>query len=205
MHSLVTNARGVATSIVVIALTTSRNILSLRRLCELPDIGERNSTRTGRKRALRKRASGRRRTSVIRHPVSNGSRTRVLPYVLGGDHAVATLLLRRNSGTINARPKARLVNSIHPRKQVCLLLRQQPTALFLIEKNDGLRSKTLTGRGLTARCASALPNSDARATLLSSRYKRPLNNTRNPNPAASNFPRFPAQVFALAPGGLFSQ
>jgi len=54
-----------------------------------------------------------------------------------------------------------------------------------------------------AASASDLPSSAA--LVPSSRYTRPLKRTRNPKPAASILPRFPAQVFVFEPGGLLSQ
>ena len=57
----------------------------------------------------------------------------------------------------------------------------------------------------TACNASALPMRCAFASDLSSAYRRPLNSTRKPNPAASTAARCPAQGFVFDPGGLFSQ
>src|ERR1700674_2827217 len=57
----------------------------------------------------------------------------------------------------------------------------------------------------TATAASFLPSVLGSAGALSSRYKRPLNNTRKPNPFEVRTSRLPSQVFEVSFGGVLSQ
>jgi len=157
MHSLISAARSVATSVGVIAPATRRHVPSPRRLRELPNIGEHNSTRAGRRRAPRNRASGRWRTSIVRHPVTDVSSAGVSPNVFGGDHAATAFLRRHHPGAIDTGAKSGANHAINPSKQVRLLRGQQASAFFLIEKDDRARRKSFSPGRRYRRVCVGLP------------------------------------------------
>ena len=108
----------------------------------MPDLGKANSARCWAGRLLRKCASRRWRTGIVRSPVHNLARTRVLANVFRG-HDVS-LVARGHAGTINSRTESGADNAIYPGVDVALLLREHAPALLLIQKDQSASSKALS-------------------------------------------------------------
>ncbi len=86
--------------------------------------------------------SGRWRTGIVRSPVHDLARTRVLPNVFRCDYV--SLVARGHAGTINSRTQSGTDNSIYPGVDVGLLLREHAPALLLIQKDQSANSKALS-------------------------------------------------------------
>ena len=114
----------------------------------MPDLGKANPARSWAGRLVRKCTSGRWRTRVVRSPVHNFARTRVLPNVFRGDDI--SLVARSHAGTIDSRTESSSDESIHPGVNVSPLLREHAPSLLLIQKDQSARSKALSS-GCTRR------------------------------------------------------
>jgi len=138
--------RGIAVSVGVVGRTTGRHIGPLRRLRELPNIGEVNATFSGDWRAFWKDAPWRRRAGIVCDPVDDFSGAGILADIACGNDVFTTFLLGRNTGTINAGAKSPCGHAIYPRVDVGFLLGQHAAALLLIEKDDRFRRKAFPAR-----------------------------------------------------------
>src|SRR3954466_10084149 len=142
---------------IVVGGAPGRNVAPLWRLSKLPYFRKVYSAfgRTG--GPLGKRATWRRRTSVIGNPIRNLSSACVLPDVFGRDDGHTLAFLRRDSGAINARTETSRGDAIHPGIEIGFLLWQHAAAFFLIDENDCSGGKTFLSCGCNSFLAVGLP------------------------------------------------
>lgn len=114
----------------------------------MPDLGKANPAGRWAGRLVRKCASRGWRTGIVRSPVHNLARTRVLANVFRGDNV--SLLARGHAGNVNSRTESGTDKRIHPGVNVSLLLREHAPSLLLIQKDQSARSKALSS-GCTRR------------------------------------------------------
>ena len=99
---------------------------------------------------------------------------------------------------VDPRPRPARAHRIRPCKQVSSLLRQQPPALFLVQKNNYICREPLARRRGHRRL-SIRGSQLSRIGPFSSLSVRPLNRTRNPNPFRLSNARLPAQLLPILP------
>src|SRR5579859_1406218 len=138
------NSGRVTISVAVIVRAAAGNILSLRRLRELPHFGETNSAVRRIGWALRKSAPGRRWAGVIDGPVSDLARAGALANVFGSHYFLG--IGRRLAGAIDSWAESCRDYAVDPGKDVGLLLGQHAATLLLIEENDSVARESLALR-----------------------------------------------------------
>src|SRR5580658_2832215 len=127
--------RRIAFAIAAVIRAVPRDILALWRLCELPDLGERNAALRWGWRVSRKCTSGRRWTSVVDRPINNLAPRGMLANIFGRNYFF--IIGRSRARTIHSRAESGCGDAFNPRVDVSLLLGQHAAALLLIEKDDG--------------------------------------------------------------------
>src|SRR5208337_3880125 len=93
------------------------------------------------------RASRRRRTGVVDHPILYLPSLGILTDVFGGYDGGSGIFPGRNARTIDSGGKVRGSHSINPGMKISALLAQKPATLFLVEEDDGMRGKPVGVRG----------------------------------------------------------
>jgi hypothetical protein len=89
-------------------------------------------------------APGRWRAGIVRNPVGDVAMPRILAYVFGRNNPIC--ICAPHSRTINACAKSGPANFIDPSENVCFLLGQHASTLFLVEKDNYGTSKTVAPR-----------------------------------------------------------
>ena len=141
------DSRWIAVSIgVVVRRTTGRNLGPFRRLGKLPYVSEGNGGVSGTRRSFRKRAPRRRRTGIVRDPEYDFSCAGILTDVASSHNIFAAFFCSGNARTVNARPEAACRDSVYPAVDIRFLLCQHPSALLLIQEDDGSRGKSFPTR-----------------------------------------------------------
>jgi hypothetical protein len=131
------------------------DVFAPRGLRKLPNLGKPNSAGRRIWRILRECTSGRRRARVINRPINDLACTGALANVFRGDHFFR--VRRNHPRTINSRAEPRGDDSIHPGKDISLLLRQHAPALLHIQKNDRAGTKAFAPRGSCGRMRVRAP------------------------------------------------
>src|SRR5271167_4737845 len=102
----------IAVPVAAVVGAVTGDVLALRGLRELPDLGESDSALVRTRRVLWKRASWRRRASIVDGPVDDCAFPCTLMNVFGCDHAA--VVHRGDAGAVDARSKSRRRDAVDP-------------------------------------------------------------------------------------------
>ena len=139
------NSRRITVAVTAVVGAVRSHIFALRRLRELPDLGEGYAAFSGAWRVRGKCTARCRRARIINRPVNDLSSTGALANVVGG-HNVRIIFVR-DAGTVDAGAKSSGSDAVDPSVDVGLLLGQHASALLLIEKDECVRGEAFMVRG----------------------------------------------------------
>lgn len=142
------NSRRITFSVAAVAGAVSGNIFTLRRLRELPDLGEANTAFGGAGWPLGKSTARRRRARVVNRPVDDLPSAGALTNVFRG-HDIA-VVCGGDARAVDASAESGGGDAVDPSVDVRLLLGQHASTLLLVEEDNGLRGKAFAvggGRG----------------------------------------------------------
>src|SRR6266851_3199262 len=125
---------------------------------ELPDLCVGNPAFRGRGRTLRDNASGRRRTSIVVHPVDEVAAAKIVADVVGSDDGSPTAFAHGHARAIHASAITGPCQLVNPSAQINVIHGRQAATFFDIQKNYGVRRKAffLCGGGGLARVSGSL-------------------------------------------------
>src|SRR3984957_1432964 len=139
------NSRRITFSVAAVAGAVSGNIFTLRRLRELPDLGEANTAFAGAGWPLGKSTARRRRARVVNRPVDDLPSAGALTNFFRG-HDIA-VVCSGDARAVDASAESGGGDAVDPGVDVRLLLGQHASTLLLVEEDNGLRGKAFPACG----------------------------------------------------------
>src|ERR1700733_5802581 len=116
------NSWRITFSVAAVAGAVSGHIFTLRRLRELPDLGEANPAFAGAGRPLGKTTARRRRARVVNRPVHDPPSAGTLPNVFRGDDIA--VVSGGDARAVDASAESGGADAVHPGVEGCPLLGQ---------------------------------------------------------------------------------
>src|ERR1700722_17347992 len=139
------NSRRITFSVAAVAGAVSGNIFTLRRLRELPDLGEANPALGGAGWPIGKSTARRGRARVVNRPIDDLPSAGALTNVFRG-HDIAVVCSGGARG-VDGSAESGGADAVDPSVDVRLLLGQHASTLLLVEEDSGLRGKAFAVGG----------------------------------------------------------